>query len=130
MPPVRAALKERQRAARRPPGLVADGRDMGTVVFPQAPLKFFLTASAEERARRRYLQLGDSSANLSRLLEDIRERDERDRSRPVSPLAPAADAIVIDGTAQPIPAVFQTAMDAVTARLGVQASNGPAAGRT
>ena len=90
------------------PGLVADGRDMGTVVFPDAPLKFFLTASAEERAERRYKQLIAKGENVSlpRLLEDIKERDARDSSRAVSPLVPAEDAIVIDSTAIPIEDVF------------------------
>ena len=119
MPAVREALLQRQRGFRQAPGLVADGRDMGTVVFPDAPLKFFLTASAEERAGRRYKQLkarGDS-VNLARLLRDIQERDERDSSRAVSPLVPAADAIVIDSTATPIDAVFAMVMESVTARL-------------
>ena len=120
MPGVREALLQRQRDFARPPGLVADGRDMGTVVFPDAPLKFFLTASAEERARRRYKQLKDKGENvtLARLLRDIEERDERDSSRSVSPLLPADDAIVIDSTATPIDAVFARVMADVTARLG------------
>jgi cytidylate kinase len=105
---VREALLARQQDFLQPPGLVADGRDMGTVVFPNAPLKFFLTASAEERAERRYKQLigKGESVSLARLLGDIEERDERDRSRSVSPLVPADDAIVIDSTATPIDAVF------------------------
>jgi cytidylate kinase len=112
---VREALLDRQRDFVRPPGLVADGRDMGTVVFPAAPLKFFLTASAEERAERRYKQLKDKgeSVNLPRLLRDIQERDERDRSRSVSPLLPADDAIVIDSTATPIDAVLAKVMASV-----------------
>ncbi len=120
MPKVREALLQRQRDFARPPGLVADGRDMGTVVFPDAPLKFFLTASAEERAQRRYKQLKDKGENvkLARLLRDIEERDERDSSRSVSPLLPADDAIVIDSTATPIDAVFAKVMADVTARLG------------
>jgi len=120
MPLVREALLERQRDFRQAPGLVADGRDMGTVVFPDAPLKFFLTASAEERAQRRYKQLMDKgeSVNLARLLRDIEERDERDSSRSVSPLLPADDAIVIDSTATPIDAVFAKVMADVTARFG------------
>jgi cytidylate kinase len=120
MPLVRAALLQRQRDFRQSPGLVADGRDMGTVVFPDAPLKFFLTASAEERAQRRYKQLKDKgeSVNLARLLGDIEERDERDRSRSVSPLLPADDAIVIDSTATPIDDVFAKVMSSVTARFG------------
>lgn len=98
MPEVREALLQRQRDFRQPPGLVADGRDMGTTVFPDAQAKVFLTASAEERARRRYKQLIDKgiSANLAALLRDINERDERDSQRSVSPLKPAADAVIID----------------------------------
>lgn len=99
-PAVRQALLERQRSFRQPPGLVADGRDMGTVVFPNAPLKVFLTASAEERANRRYKQLKQKgiNVNLSRLLQEIAERDERDQRRSAAPLYPAADAIVVDST--------------------------------
>lgn len=98
--PVRAALLERQRGFRQPPGLVADGRDMGTVVFPDAPLKIFLDASAEERARRRLLQLSQTgiTAKLSSLCEEIRARDDRDRNRAVAPLKPAPDAILVDTT--------------------------------
>jgi cytidylate kinase len=115
IPSVREALLARQRDFRQPPGLVADGRDMGTVVFPAAPLKFFLTASAGERAQRRYKQLiaKGESVNLPRLLEDIKERDARDSSREVSPLLPAEDAIIIDSTAVPIADVFQLAMQKV-----------------
>ena len=99
-PKVRAALLQRQRAFRQPPGLVADGRDMGTVVFPDAPLKIFLDASADERARRRLNQLRKAgiAANIAALREEIRERDVRDRSRSVSPLKPADDAVTIDTT--------------------------------
>lgn len=100
LPVVREALLQRQMAFREPPGLVADGRDMGTVVFPDAPLKIFLTASAEERARRRYLQLkgkGDD-VNLASLLDEIRARDERDTGREVAPLRPADDAVHLDST--------------------------------
>ena len=113
---VREALLARQRDFRRAPGLVAAGRDMGTVVFPDAPLKFFLTASAEERAERRYKQLiaKGESVSLPRLLEDIKERDARDTSRSVSPLVPAEDAIVIDSTATPIDQVFEQVMQKVT----------------
>ncbi len=109
LPSVRAALLETQHAFRRAPGLVADGRDMGTVVFPNAPLKIFLDASAEERAQRRYKQLKDKDLGVSlrALLESIRERDERDRSRAVSPLKPADDAVVIDSSALSIDAVFE-----------------------
>jgi CMP/dCMP kinase len=103
-PEVRAALMARQRAFAEPPGLVADGRDMGTVVFPQAQLKVFLTASVEERARRRYLQLKDSdpTVTLEVLARDIASRDHRDMTRPVSPLIPAADAVILDTTGLPI----------------------------
>jgi cytidylate kinase len=100
MPSVRTALLERQRTFATPPGLVADGRDMGTVVFPSAGLKVFLTASAEERARRRYNQLKEKglAANLAGLSLEILERDRRDSARSVAPLRPAADAVVIDST--------------------------------
>lgn len=106
---VRAALLERQRAFARPPGLVADGRDMGTEVFAGAPLKIFLTASAEERAQRRHKQLMNKgeSVNLAALLEDIRERDRRDSERAVAPLRAAPDAQVIDSTGLDIQQVFQ-----------------------
>ena len=97
---VREALLQRQKAFREAPGLVADGRDMGTVVFPDASLKIFLTASAEERARRRYLQLKDKGedVNLASLLDEIRTRDERDTQREVAPLRPADDAVQLDST--------------------------------
>jgi cytidylate kinase len=100
MPSVRSALLGRQRAFAVPPGLVADGRDMGTVVFPSAGLKIFLTASADERARRRYNQLKEKglTANLAGLSQEILERDRRDSARSVAPLRPAADAVVIDST--------------------------------
>ena len=100
LPRVREALLERQRAFRKAPGLVADGRDMGSVVFPDAALKVFLTASAEERARRRYKQLIDKGmdANMATLLQDIRERDERDCSRAAAPLRQSADAVLLDTT--------------------------------
>jgi CMP/dCMP kinase len=112
IPAVREALLQRQREFMQPPGLVADGRDMGTVVFREAPLKFFLTANASERAQRRYKQLiaKGESVSLARLLEDITERDERDRSRTISPLVPAEDAIVIDSSATPITDVFARVM--------------------
>lgn len=115
IPSVREALLERQREMRCSPGLVADGRDMGTVVFPDAPLKFFLTASAQERAQRRYKQLMDKgeSVSLPRLLKEIRERDERDSTRDVSPLVPAEDAIEIDSSATPISEVFELVMQSV-----------------
>ena len=99
-PAVRQALLDRQRAFRRPPGLVADGRDMGTVVFPDARVKAFVTASAGERARRRHKQLiaKGISITMDSLLRDIRERDARDASRAASPLEPAADAVLLDTT--------------------------------
>lgn len=100
IPAVRTALLARQRAFRAPPGLVADGRDMGTVVFPDAALKIFLTASAEARARRRYNQLKEKGidVNLQTLLEDICNRDRRDERRSVAPLKPASDATILDTT--------------------------------
>lgn len=100
LPGVRSALLSRQRGFRRPPGLVAEGRDMGTVVFPDAVLKVFVTASPEERARRRYNQLIEkgNSVIIEGLLRDIRERDARDSARAVAPLRVAADAIVLDTT--------------------------------
>ena len=99
-PEVRRALLARQRAFRRPPGLVADGRDMGTVVFPDALLKVYVTASAEERARRRYKQLIEKGnpVTLAGLLREIQERDARDSARAAAPLRTAADAIVLDTT--------------------------------
>ena len=98
LPVVREALLERQRAFLQEPGLIADGRDMGTVVFPDALVKIFLTASAEERARRRYNQLKDKGLGVTMrsLLDEIAERDERDRSRAASPLVPAEDAVELD----------------------------------
>jgi len=106
-PEVRNALLARQHAFALPPGLVADGRDMGTVVFPQAALKIFLVASPEERARRRYKQLKgkDSGVSLAALSREIAERDRQDSSRPVSPLVPAEDAVVIDSTRLSVAAV-------------------------
>lgn len=118
IPEVRDALLQRQREFLQPPGLVADGRDMGTVVFPSAPLKIFLTASAAERAQRRYRQLLEKgeNVNLPRLLEDIEERDARDSSRSVSPLVPAEDAIVIDSSHMPVADVFAAVMAAARER--------------
>ncbi|MGC4027792.1 MAG: (d)CMP kinase [Steroidobacteraceae bacterium] len=106
-PEVRSALLDRQRGFAQPPGLVADGRDMGTVVFPQAGLKIYLTASAEERALRRYNQLKDkdSGVSLAALSREIAERDRRDTTRPVAPLVPARDAVILDTTGMPIEAV-------------------------
>ncbi|HEX5953189.1 MAG TPA: (d)CMP kinase [Rhodanobacteraceae bacterium] len=107
LPEVRKALVDKQLAFRRPRGLVADGRDMGTVIFPDAPFKVFLTASAAERAERRYKQLKAKglAVTLTSLLHEIELRDARDASRTVAPLRPAVDAVVIDTTGQPIPAV-------------------------
>ena len=109
LPQLRHALLRRQRAFRRPPGLVADGRDMGTVVFPDAELKIFLTASPEIRAERRYKQLIEKGidANLRALSRDLRERDERDAKRAVAPLAPASDSQVLDSTALSIDEVVE-----------------------
>jgi len=118
LPAVREALLQRQRAFRELPGLIADGRDMGTVVFPDAPLKIFLTASAEERARRRYLQLkakGDD-VSLSSLLDEIRARDERDTQRSVAPLKPAPDAIQLDSTELSIEQVLERILSEVALR--------------
>ncbi|MGB0155850.1 MAG: (d)CMP kinase [Luminiphilus sp.] len=116
--PVRAALLLRQQELARPPGLIADGRDMGTVVFPEAPLKIFLTASAEARAERRFHQLQGmgESVSLARLLTDIEQRDARDQSRSVSPLVPAEDAIVIDSTALTADEVLQAASELAKSR--------------
>ena len=118
LPSVREALLLRQQELARPPGLIADGRDMGTVVFPRAPLKIFLTASAEARAERRFHQLQGmgESVSLARLLTDIQQRDARDQSRTVSPLVPAEDAIIIDSTALTADEVLQTARDLAAAR--------------
>jgi cytidylate kinase len=114
MQPVRDALLQRQRDFRREPGLVADGRDMGTVVFPEAPVKIFLTASAEERARRRFSQLKDAGVdvNIDALLEEIRVRDERDMNRSAAPLKPADDAQVIDSTGLSIEEVLDRCLAA------------------
>lgn len=112
-PGVRAALIDRQRAFRQWPGLVADGRDMGTVVFPDAVLKVFVTASPEERARRRHKQLIEKgiSSTLDSLLRDIRERDARDAGRAVAPLAPAADAVILDTTDLTVDAAVRFVLD-------------------
>jgi len=108
IPAVRAALTGRQRAFRQAPGLVADGRDMGTVIFPDAKLKIFLTASAQIRAERRYKQLKEKgeSVNLTRLFREIKARDLRDQSRSIAPLRPAEDAVIIDSTELSIDEVF------------------------
>ena len=122
LPGVRKALLERQRAFRRPPGLVADGRDMGSVVFVDSALKIFLTATPEERARRRYKQLMDKGmgANMAALLQDIRERDRRDSDRAAAPLQKVANAVLVDTTTM-------SAADAVAQVLALyrQASKAP-----
>jgi CMP/dCMP kinase len=113
---VRAALLERQRAFAIAPGLVADGRDMGTTVFPDAQVKLFLTASAEARAERRYKQLcaKGETVEMSELIKDIRERDERDSNRSISPLKPARDAVIIDSTVLSIDEVFTKMLATIT----------------
>jgi cytidylate kinase len=118
LPAVRAALLDRQRAFRAAPGLIADGRDMGTVVFPDAPLKIFLTASVEERARRRYLQLKEKgeAVNLAGLFEEIRARDERDTQRATAPLKPADDALLLDSTELSIEQVLERILGEAAAR--------------
>lgn len=109
IPGVRAALIERQRAFRQAPGLVADGRDMGTIIFPDAKTKVFLTASAEERAQRRYKQLMEKGVEvtLDSLLREIIARDARDAQRPVAPLKPADDAVLVDSSGVPIDQVVE-----------------------
>ena len=119
LPAVREALLQRQRDFAQPPGLVADGRDMGTVVFPDAQLKVFLTASAEERARRRFTQLKEKgdSVNLAALLEEIRARDKRDSERQHAPLKAADDALLIDSSHLGIQEVFERVMAEVRTRF-------------
>lgn len=119
IPQVREGLLLRQRAFAQAPGLVADGRDMGTVVFPAAQIKIFLTASAEERAQRRLLQLQQKgeTVNLEELVNTIKERDERDANRPIAPLVPAAGALVIDSTDLSIEQVVEIIL-AETAKAG------------
>ena len=119
IPAVRAALVEKQRSFRRPPGLVADGRDMGTVIFADAPYKVFLTASAGERAQRRYKQLKEKgvSVNLDSLLHEIAARDERDAGRAVAPLKPAEDAVVVDSTGTPIAEVIERVLAVLPEKL-------------
>ncbi|WP_114810199.1 (d)CMP kinase [Paraburkholderia kururiensis] len=121
-PAVRAALVARQRAFRKPPGLVADGRDMGTVIFPDAALKVFLTASVEARAARRHKQLIQKgfSANMDDLLRDLRERDERDSTRAAAPLKPAADARLLDTSALSIDQAVGEVVQWYRALPGVQ----------
>lgn len=119
IPQARAGLLERQLAFRQLPGLVADGRDMGTVVFPGAQVKIFLTATAEERARRRYKQLIGKGidAILRDLLRDLKERDERDSERAISPLKPAEDATVLDTTKLSLAEVIEQVMNLVATKL-------------
>lgn len=116
LPQVREALLQRQRGFRRSPGLVADGRDMGTVVFPDAKVKIFLIADHEERARRRHKQLKQQgiSVSLDSLLRELAERDKRDANRGVAPLRPAEDAIIVDSTALSIQDVFNRTLDLVS----------------
>jgi 3-phosphoshikimate 1-carboxyvinyltransferase/cytidylate kinase len=119
-PALRAALLERQRALRRPPGLVADGRDMASVVFPDAVLKVFLTASPEERARRRYKQLMEKGirATMPALLQDIRERDARDSARGAAPLQQVSDARLLDTTSLAISQVVDQVLALYSAASG------------
>jgi cytidylate kinase len=119
LPEVRAALLERQRRFAVPPGLVADGRDMGTVVFPQAEVKIFLTASAAERALRRHKQLKEKgvAATLAALSLEIEERDLRDMNRAVAPLVPSADAVLLDTTGMPVEAVVERILEVARGRL-------------
>jgi cytidylate kinase len=119
LPSIREALLRRQRAFKQAPGLVADGRDMGTVVFPNAEVKVFLTASAEERAQRRYDQLKGKGfdVSISRLLTDIQARDERDENRTVAPLVSAKDALVIDSTQLDINQVYEKIKEFVDKKL-------------
>ena len=118
-PRVREALLRRQRAFRLAPGLIADGRDMGTVVFPDAQVKIFLDASAEERANRRCKQLRDKGfdVNFEHLLAEIKERDDRDRNRPVAPLKPADDALVVDSTQMSIDEVVERVLSYAETKL-------------
>lgn len=119
LPRVREALLRRQRAFRQSPGLIADGRDMGTVVFPDATIKVFLTASAEERANRRFKELQDKGhdVKIGDLLSDIQARDERDMNRSVAPLVPAEDAISIDSTNLNAHQVFEQLLEVVESKI-------------
>jgi cytidylate kinase len=121
IPVVRAALLERQRRFAVPPGLVADGRDMGTVVFPQAEVKIFLTASAAERAARRHKQLKEKgvAATLAALSLEIAERDQRDMNRAIAPLVPSADAILLDTTGMSVDAVVERVLGVARGRLSI-----------
>lgn len=120
---VRSALLARQKAFLQEPGLIADGRDMGTVVFPDAAVKIFLDASAEERAERRFNQLHDKgfNVNIAQILSEIKERDFRDRNRAVAPLRPADDAIVIDSTSLSIDEVVSKVLALVELKLKITA---------
>ena len=120
LPRVREALLRRQRAFRQLPGLIADGRDMGTVVFPDAEIKVFLTASAEERANRRYLELKQKGhdVKIGDLLTEIQARDDRDTNRSVAPMVPAEDAIEVDSTSISAQEVFEQLIDVVEAKFG------------
>lgn len=118
---VRDALLARQKAFYQAPGLIADGRDMGTVVFPNAPVKIFLDASAEERAQRRFNQLQEKgfSVSIAQILSEIKERDFRDRNRTVAPLRPAEDAFVIDSTCLTIDEVVEQILNLVALKLNL-----------
>lgn len=120
IPFVRAALLERQRQFRQAPGLVTDGRDMGTVVFPDASVKFYLTASVEERANRRYTQLIKKGKHVSLpdILRELRARDERDANRAIAPAKPADDVILVDTTSLDVNGAFQTVLQHVKKRIG------------
>jgi cytidylate kinase len=121
LPAVRTALLERQRRFVALPGLVADGRDMGTVVFPHAPVKIFLTANADERAARRYKQLKEKgvAATLAALSKEIAERDQRDIGRAISPLVASEDAVLLDTTGMPVDAVVERVLSVVRNRLSL-----------
>lgn len=121
-PSVRQALLQRQREFLREPGLVADGRDMGTVVFPRAQVKIFLDASAEVRAKRRCLQLEakGKTVNYEEVLKEIQERDDRDRNRPVAPLKPADDAFILDSSDMNIEEVYKAAVDYIVKKTGLK----------
>lgn len=119
IPEVRAALLERQRRFAKAPGLVTDGRDMGTVVFPEAPLKIFLSASVEERAQRRWLQLQSQGNNVTieQVVDELSKRDERDKNRSIAPLQPAKDAILVDTTAKSIGQVLDYVLQLAKNRI-------------
>ncbi|MDD6318630.1 MAG: (d)CMP kinase [Succinatimonas hippei] len=121
LPSVRKALLQRQRDFRQEPGLVADGRDMGTVVFPDAQVKIFLDAAAEVRAQRRVKQLQSAGkeADFELILSEIKERDERDRNRLIAPLKPADDAVVLDSSELGIDEVFARAMEIIKSRISI-----------